>query len=90
MGRVGETVVFSVPLDKYKGQSFGKEYRRKTEEWMKILSHLFQFTKALLYLNKKEAVFVASNKPVSKTKRLGEVEVIKRILLAPRPSSKTK
>ena len=90
MGRVGETVVFSVPLDKYKGQPFGKEYRRKTEEWMEILSHLFQFTRALLYLNKREAVFVASNKPVSKIKRLGEVEALKRILLAPRPSPKTK
>ena len=90
MGRVGETVIFSVPLDKYKGQPFGKEYRRKTEEWMEILSHLFQFRRALLYLNKREAVFVASDKQVSKIKRLGEVEVLKRILLAPRPSSKTK
>jgi ubiquinone/menaquinone biosynthesis C-methylase UbiE len=89
MGRVGETVVFSVPLDKYTGQPFGKEYRRKPEEWMGILSRIFQFTKALLYFNKKEAVFVASNKPLSKIKRFSEVEVLKRILLAPRPSSKT-
>jgi ubiquinone/menaquinone biosynthesis C-methylase UbiE len=89
MGRVGETVVFSVPLDKYKGQPFGKEYRRKPEEWLGILSNIFQFTQALLYFNKREAVFVASNKPLSKIKRLGEVEVLKRILLAPRPSSET-
>ncbi len=89
MGRVGETVVFSVPLDRYKGQPFGKEYRRKPEEWMGILSKLFQFTKALLYFNKREAVFVASTKPLSKTKRFGEVEVFKRILFAPIPSSKT-
>lgn len=88
MGRVGETVVFSVPLDKYKGPAFGKEYRRKPEEWLKCLSKLFQFTKALLYLNKKEAVFMASNKPLSNIPRFGEVEVLKRILLAPKPSSK--
>jgi ubiquinone/menaquinone biosynthesis C-methylase UbiE len=89
MGRVGETVVFSVPLDKYKGHAFGKEYRRKPEEWLKILSKIFTFKKALLYFNKSEAVFVASNKPLSKIKRFSEVEVLKRILLAPRPSSKT-
>ncbi len=89
MGRVGETVVFSVPLDKYKGHAFGKEYRRKPEEWLKILSNIFKFKKALLYFNKSEAVFVASNKPLSKIKRFGEVEVLKKILSAPRPSSKT-
>ncbi len=90
MGRVGETIVFSVPLDKYKGQTLGKEYHRKPEEWLKILSSLFQFKKALLYFNKREAVFVASNKPLSKIKRFGEVEIFKRILLAPKPASKTK
>ena len=89
MGRVGETVVFSVPLDKYKGQTLGKEYRRKSEEWIAILSNLFQFTKVLLYFNKREAVFVASKKPLSNIKRFGEVEVFKRILLAPKPSSNT-
>ncbi len=89
MGRVGETVVFSVPLDKYKGQVFGKEYRRKPEEWLVILSKLFKFTNALLYFNKREAVFLASNKPLPKNKRFGEVEVLKRILLASRPYSKT-
>jgi ubiquinone/menaquinone biosynthesis C-methylase UbiE len=89
MGRVGETVVFSVPLDKYRGQAFGKEYRRKSEEWLEFLSKIFRFTKALLYLNKREAVFVVSNKPLSKIRRFGDVEVLKRLLLALKPSSKT-
>jgi len=89
MGRVGEKVVFSVPLDKYKGQVLGKEYRRKREGWLNILSNIFQFTKALLYFNKREAVFVASNKQLSKNNSFGEVEVLKKILLVPRPSSKT-
>ena len=82
MGRVGETIVFSVPLNKYMGQTLGKEYRRKSGDWMRILSKLFQFTKALLYINKREAVFIAGKKPLSKIKKFGEVEVLKRILLS--------
>lgn len=83
MRRVGKTVVFSVPLDGYKGHPLGTEYHRKSEEWMKILSNLFQFRKAFLYFNMREAVFVASNKPLLKTKRFGAAEVFKRILLFP-------
>jgi ubiquinone/menaquinone biosynthesis C-methylase UbiE len=88
MRRVGETIVFSVPLDSYKGSPLGTEYHRKPEEWMKILSNLFQFKKALPYFNRREAVFVASNKSLLKIKRFGAAEVFKRILLVPKPGSK--
>src|SRR3972149_2730794 len=86
MGRVGRTVVFSVPLDSYKGHPLGKEYHRKTEEWMKILSDVFQFRKALHYFNRREAVFVASNKPLLKIKRLRAAEVFVRILSVSKPN----
>jgi ubiquinone/menaquinone biosynthesis C-methylase UbiE len=86
MGRVGGTVVFSVPLESYKGQPLGTEYHRKSEEWMKILSNLFQFTKALLYFNRREAVFVASNRQLLNIKRLGAVEVFIKILSVNKPN----
>jgi len=86
MERVGRTVVFSVPLDNYKGQPLGTEYHRKSEEWMKILSNLFQFTKALFYFNRREAVFVASNRQLLNIKRLGAAEVFIKILSVTKPN----
>jgi ubiquinone/menaquinone biosynthesis C-methylase UbiE len=86
MGRVGGTIVFSVPLDSYKGRPLGTEYHRKSEEWMKILSNLFQFKKALLYFNRREAVFIASNKPLLNFKRFGAAEVFIRILSVSKPN----
>jgi len=82
MSRVGENVVFSVPLSTYKGKSFGIEHRREPKEWMEILSNLFQFRKQIIYYNKREAVFIASNKPLANTKRIGTIDVFGRILVS--------
>ena len=46
---------------------------------MRILSKLFQFTKALLYQQERSR-FHRDKKPLSKIKRFGENEVLKRIL----------
>jgi len=77
MSRVGENVVFSVPLQSYKGQPLGIEYHRRPEEWLKILSNLFQFRKILFYPKKTEAVFIASNKALPQFKRFKTIEPLK-------------
>jgi hypothetical protein len=84
MGRVGENVIFSVPLHSYKGNPIGIEYRRKPEEWLKISSNIFKFGTFLFYLNKEEAVFIASNKPLFPIKGFKIVELLKTLFLISR------
>lgn len=80
MGRVGQNVVFSVPLHSYGGKTLGIEYHRKPEEWHRILSNIFQFRKTVFYPNKKEAVFIASNKPLSLSSGFKTIVALKKII----------
>ncbi len=83
MGRVGETVVFSVPLDSCRASPLGIEYRRKPSEWRRILSDIFGFAVVLFYFNGEEAVFVASDKPLQGKTDFSATKALKRILWPP-------
>jgi len=83
MRRVGETVVFSVPLDSCKASPLGIEYRRKPIEWRHILSNIFEFAVILFYFNMEEAVFVASDKPLKNKNDFSATKTLKRILGLP-------
>ena len=85
MERVGEVVVFSVPLEGYDAPVLGMEFRRKTQEWRKIISNIFTFTDAELYFYKREGVFIASNRPLRKRKRFATIRALKKILLSSKP-----
>jgi ubiquinone/menaquinone biosynthesis C-methylase UbiE len=82
MGRAAEYAVFSVPLHTYRGQPLEFEYHRRPEEWLKILSTVFRFRKALPYPTRTEAVFMASQKQLPKIKRFKTLEILKNAVAA--------
>jgi len=86
MGRVGENVVFSVPLEGYDAPLLDVEYRREREEWQKIISDVFDFTDFQMYFYKREAVLIGSHQPLGLMKRFALVEAVKRVLFSSKPT----
>lgn len=80
MGRVGETVVFSVPLEGYDAELLGVEYRRKADDWKKLVSDVFSFVDVQLYFYKREAVLTGSNTPLRRRRRFATAVAVKKIL----------